>query len=161
MELFRSLSRHLTVQNWMRLLNSGTLKVGRNLCVTVAIDHLTVDGFHDELKLSAKTPKERCLDESVKSKNFIWFVEMNITSVLRLTYWNSTNSGAQDYPKHSSKTSGTLGEKFGKELFWWQTLSRWTKKRRVRIPQHEAQPEGGDLARIVDNSKKRRWTIKI
>ena len=38
----------------MRLLNSGTLNRGRNFCVTVANDHLTVDGFHDELKLSAK-----------------------------------------------------------------------------------------------------------
>ena len=28
--------------------NSGTLNRGTNLCVTVAIDHLTVDGFHDE-----------------------------------------------------------------------------------------------------------------
>ena len=45
----------------MRLLNSGTLKVGRNLCVTVAIDHLTVDGFHDELQLSSKNTKGKAL----------------------------------------------------------------------------------------------------
>ena len=50
----------------MRLLNSGTLNRGRNFCVTVANDHLTVDGFHDELKLSAKKiPQERRFDESV------------------------------------------------------------------------------------------------
>ena len=30
----------------MGLLNSGTLNRGRNLCVTVAVDHSTVDGFH-------------------------------------------------------------------------------------------------------------------
>ena len=54
MELLKSLSRHLTVQKDLRLLNCGTLNRGRNLCVTVAIDHLTVDGFHDELQLSAK-----------------------------------------------------------------------------------------------------------
>ena len=54
MELLKSLSRHLTVQKDLRLLNGGTLNRGRNLCVTVAIDHSTVDGFHDELQLSAK-----------------------------------------------------------------------------------------------------------
>ena len=70
----------------MRLLNSGTLNRGRNLCVTVAIDPLTVDGFHDELQQSAKTSKERRFDESVESKNFIWFVGMNITPFLFLTY---------------------------------------------------------------------------
>ena len=54
MELLQSLSRHFTVRKDLRLLNSGTLNRGRNLCVTVAIDHTTVDGFHDELQLSAK-----------------------------------------------------------------------------------------------------------
>ena len=46
--------RHLTVQKDLGLLNGGTLNQGKNLCVTVAIDHSTVDGFHDELQLSAK-----------------------------------------------------------------------------------------------------------
>ena len=41
----------------MRLLNGGTLNRGRNLWVTVAIDHLTVDGFHNELQPSAKNTK--------------------------------------------------------------------------------------------------------
>ena len=54
MELLESLNRHITVQKDLRLLNSGTLNRGRNLCVTVAINHLTVDGFHDELQLSSK-----------------------------------------------------------------------------------------------------------
>ena len=44
----------ITVQKDLRFLNSGTLNRGRNLCVTVATDHSTVDGFHDELQLSAK-----------------------------------------------------------------------------------------------------------
>ena len=70
---------------------------------------------------------------------------MNITSVLRLTFWHSTNSGAQHYPKHSPNTSGTRVEKFGKELLWKQTLSRWLKNRRVRIPQRK-------------NSTRRRWS---
>ena len=65
-----------------------------------------------------KIPKERRFDESVESKNFIWFVGMIITPFLFLTCWNSTNSGAQYYPNHSSNTSGTRGEKFGKELLW-------------------------------------------
>ena len=54
MELLKSLGRHLTVQKDLRFLNSGTPNGGRNLCVTVAIDHSTVGGFHDELQLSAK-----------------------------------------------------------------------------------------------------------
>ena len=54
MELLKIVRRHLTVQKDLRLLNSGTLNRGRNLRVTVAIDHSTVDGFHDELQLSAK-----------------------------------------------------------------------------------------------------------
>ena len=65
-----------------------------------------------------KIPKERRFNESVESKKFIWFVEMIITPFLFSTDWNSTNSGAQYYPNHSSNTSGTRGEKFGKELLW-------------------------------------------
>ena len=45
----------------LRLLNSGTLNRGRHLCVTVAIDHSTVDGFHDELQLSAKKTEGKAL----------------------------------------------------------------------------------------------------
>ena len=61
MELLKSLSRHIIVQKDLRLLNSGTLNRGRNLCVTVAIDHLTVDGFHDELQLCAKNTVGKAL----------------------------------------------------------------------------------------------------
>ena len=50
MELLKSIRRHFTVQKDLGLLNSGTLNRGRNLCVTVAIYHLTVDGFCDESK---------------------------------------------------------------------------------------------------------------
>ena len=52
---------------------------------------------------------------------------MIITPFLFLTHWNSTNSGAQYYRKHSLNTPGTRREKFGKELLWKQTLSGWTK----------------------------------
>ena len=38
---FENKRRKTTVQNSMGLLNSGTLNRGRNLCVTVATDHLT------------------------------------------------------------------------------------------------------------------------
>ena len=65
-----------------------------------------------------KIPKEKRFDELVESKNFIWFVGMNITPFLFLTYWNYNNSGAQHYPKHSPNTSGMRGEKFEKELLW-------------------------------------------
>ena len=37
MEFLKSLSRNLTVVKYLRLLNSGTVNRGRNLCVTVAI----------------------------------------------------------------------------------------------------------------------------
>ena len=57
MELLKSIRRHFTVQKDLGLLNSGTLNRGRNLCVTVAIYHLTVGGFRDELQLSAKNTK--------------------------------------------------------------------------------------------------------
>ena len=40
-------------------------------------------------------------------------------------------------------------------------LEQVDKNRRVRILQHEAQREGDDLTQIGDNSKNRRWTIKI
>ena len=40
-------------------------------------------------------------------------------------------------------------------------LEQVDKNRRVRIPQHKAQREGDDLAKIGDNTKNRRWTIKI
>ena len=132
--------RSVTKQNFSRPTWNHFLEFGLNLrrwpwndwkvyvdTVTVAIDHSTVDGFHDELQISAKKTKERGFDESVESKNFIWFVGMNITPFLFLTSWNSTNSGAQHYPNRSWNTSGTRGEKFGKELLWYQTLSRWTK----------------------------------
>ena len=53
--------RNTAVQKDLRLLNSGALNSGRNFCVTVAIDHSTVDGFHDELKLSSKNTKGKAL----------------------------------------------------------------------------------------------------
>ena len=40
-------------------------------------------------------------------------------------------------------------------------LEQADKNRRVRIPQQNAQREGDDLAQIGDNTKNRRWTIKI
>ena len=73
----QSLSRHLTVQKILTLLNSGMLNRGEVLCITVAVDQSTVDGFHDELQLSAKKkkPYKRYIDESVESKNSIWIVD--------------------------------------------------------------------------------------
>ena len=40
-------------------------------------------------------------------------------------------------------------------------LEQVNKNRRVRIPQRKAQREGDDLAQFGNNSKNRRWTIKI
>ena len=53
MELLKR--RHLTVQKYMGLLNSGTLNRGEVLCDTVAVDHRReklVDEFHEILMLS-------------------------------------------------------------------------------------------------------------
>ena len=84
-------------------------------------------------------------DESVESKYFIWFVGMIITPFLFLTYWNSTNSGAQYYPNHSSNTSGTREREVWKGTLMVADLEQVEKNRRVRIPQRKAQREGGDL----------------
>ena len=151
MELLRSLRRHLIVQKKMGLLNSGTLNRGRNLCVTVAIDHSTVDGFHDELQLSAKKyPRKGASTKQLSQRIFFGSLAWVSLHFCFLTYWNSTNSEAQQYPKHSPNTSGTRGD-----------LEQVDKNRRVRIPQRKAQREGDDLDHIGDNSKDRRWTIKI
>ena len=120
----------------MRLLNSGTLNRGINLCVTVAIDHLTVDGFHDELQLSAKNTEGKAL---------------------RLTYRNSTNS----VPETLSKYVWYAGGEVWKGTLLVADLEQVDKNRRVGIPQHKAQREGDDLAQIGDNTENRRWTIRI
>ena len=54
MELLKSLSRHLTVQKRFEIAELRYAEWRKELCVTAAIDHSTVDGFHDELQLSAK-----------------------------------------------------------------------------------------------------------
>ena len=52
--------RNLIVQKDLGLQDSDTLNK-RTFCVTVAIDHWTVDGFHDEVQLSAKNTKRTAL----------------------------------------------------------------------------------------------------
>ena len=64
-----------------------------------------------------KIPMERRFNESVESKIFlVRWIDYHSISVFDLLKF--TNSGAQYYPKHSANTSGTRGEKFGKELLW-------------------------------------------
>ena len=79
---------------------------------------------------------------------------MIITPFLFLTYWNSTNSGAQYYPNHSSNTSGTREREVWKGTLMVADLEQVDKNRRVRIPQRKAQREGDDFAHIGDNSQK-------
>ena len=108
-----------------------------------------------------KTSKESRFDESVESKNFIWFIGMIITSFLRVTDWNSTKSGAQYYPNHSSNTPGTREEKFGNELLCKQTLSRWTTKDASEFHNVKLNAKEMISPKLVSISKNRRWTLKI
>ena len=150
-----------TVPNCMRLLNSGTLNRGRNLWVTVAIDHLTVDGFHDELQPSAKKHQRR-FDESVESMNFIWFVGMNITPFLFFsTYWNSTNSGAQYYPKHSSNTSGTRVRESWKGILLVADLEQLDMMDASEFYYVKLNSKDMISPKLVTIPQNRRWTIKI
>ena len=108
-----------------------------------------------------KTPKERRFDGSVESKDFIWFVGMIIAPFLRVTDWNSTNSGAQCYTNHSSNTSGTREEKFGNELSCKQTLSRWTTIDASEFHNIKLNAKEMISPKLVTIPKNRRWTLKI
>ena len=136
----------------MRLLNSGTLNRGRNLWVTVAIDHLTVDGFHDELQPSAKKHQRR-FDEWVESM-FIWFVGMNITPFLFFFLLKFHQFGSTVLHRNTPRIRLVRGER---------KLERNSSGRRpwavghdgrIRILLRTAQLEGHDLAQIGDNSPK-------
>ena len=86
---------------------------------------------------------------------------MIITPFLRVTDWNSTNSGAQYYPNHSSNTPGTREEKFGNELLCKQTLSRWTTIDASEFHNMELNAKEMISPKLVTIPKNRRWTIKI
>ena len=123
-----------TVQICRGLLNSSTLNGGRNFCATVAIDHLTADGFHGILLLSERKIRICRLKGEVPKRKvhrrINWVSELYldrwliitpilfliITQILFLTFWDSTNSGKQRCPEHSSNMSGTQeGRKIGAE----------------------------------------------
>ena len=140
--------------------NSGTLDRGRNLYVTVAIDHLMVSGFHDELQLSAKNTKGKVLRRISWVKGF------------HLVRWNDYHSiSACNRLKFHQVGSTVLHESF-LEYVWYaeREVWKWTlmvadleqvdNNRRVRIPQHKAQREGDDLAQISDNSQKPQMDTK-
>ena len=143
MELLKSLSRHLTVQKDLRLLNSGTLNRGRNLCVTVAIDHSTVDRFHDELQLSAKNSWGKALRRTSWVKEFY------------LVRWSDYHSISIPPIREHSITRITprirlvRGWEVWKGTLMVADLEQVDKNRRVRIPQRKAQREGGDLDKLV------------
>ena len=86
---------------------------------------------------------------------------MIITPFLFLTYLNPTNSGAQYYPNHSSNTPGTRVEKFGKELLWKQTLSRWTKIDASEFHNVKLNAKEMVSPKLGTILKNRRWTIKF
>ena len=138
----------------MRLLNSGTLNKGRNLWVTVAIDHLTVDGFHDELQPSAKKHQRR-FDESVESMNFNWFVGMNIIPFL--FFWPFFE--IPPIREHST-TRNTLrirlvrGERKLERNPYCSRPWAVGHDGRIRILLRKAQLEGHDLAQLGDSFEK-------
>ena len=69
------------------MLNCGMLNRGRNLCVTVANDNSTVDGFHDELQLSAKKTQRKGASTNQLSQRVLFgSLKWKTTSVLRLTF---------------------------------------------------------------------------
>ena len=145
----------------MRLLNSGTLNKGRNLWVTVAIDHLTVDGFHDELQPSAKKHQRR-FDESVESMNFNWFVGMNINPFL--FFW--------PFLKFHQFGSTVLPETLF-EYVWYAGRESWKGILIVADLEQSDMMDASEFYYVKLNSKdmispnlvtvsrNRRWTIKI
>ena len=106
-----------------------------------------------------KKPEERRFDESVESKNLIWFVEMNITSVLRFNLLKFNQFRSTALPE-TLRIRTVRGGEVWKGTLVVADLEQVDKNRRVRIPQRKAQREGDDLAQIGDNSKNRRCTIQ-
>ena len=152
--------RKPSVQNLMGLLNSGTLNRGRNLCVTDAIDHSTVDGFHDELQLSAKNTNGKALRRISWVKEFYLVRWKEHHSIFVFDLLKFHHFGSTALPE-------TLSEYvwYAEGEVWKGTLigSRpWAggQNRRVRIPQCKTQREGDNLAQFGNSSKNRRWTIE-
>ena len=155
MELLKSPSRHLTVQKDLRLLNSGTLNRGRNLCVTVAIDHSTVDGFHDELQRSANNTQGKALQRISWVKEFylVRWSDYHSISVFDLLKFHQF--GSTVLPESLLQYVWYVGEgEVWKGTLMVADLEQVDKNRRVRIPQRKAQREGYDLAQTGDNSQK-------
>ena len=67
---------------------------------------------------------------------------------------NSTNSGAQYYPKHSSNTSGTQLRESWKGILIVADLEQSDMMDGIRILLRKAQLEGHDLAQIGDSFEK-------
>ena len=136
--------RKPTVQNKMGLLNSGTLNRGRNLCVTAAIDHLTVDGFHDELQLSAKNTKGKAL------QRISWVKEFLFGSL----EWISLQCSVSPTEILPIREHGITRNTPRIRLVRGRRSLERNSSGSVRIPQHKAQREGDDFAQIGDNSQK-------
>ena len=139
----------------MRLLNSGTLNEGRNLY------HLTVDGFRDELQLSAKNTSRKALRRIrwVKEFYLVRGNEYHSISVFDLLKFHQFGSTA--LPETLSEYVWYAGGEVWKGTLMAADREQVDKTRRVRIPQRKAQREGDDLAQIGDNSQNRRWTFEI
>ena len=105
-----------------------------------------------------KIPKERRFNESVESKNFIWFVGMIITPFLFLDLLQFHQFGSTVLPESLLEHVWYAG---GDGTLMVADIEQMDKNRRVRIRQRKAQREGDDLAQIKTTPKNRRWTIKI
>ena len=138
----------------MILLNSGTLNRGRNLCVTVAIDHSTVDGFHDELQLSAKNIWRKALQRISWVKEFFLVRWNEFTPLLFFDLLKFHQFGSTVLPETLSEFVWYAEREVWKGTLMVADLEQVDKNRRVRIPQRKAQHEGDDLAQFGDNSQK-------
>ena len=105
--------------------------------------------------------EERRFDESVESLNFIWFVGMIITPFLFFDLLKFHQFGSAALPETLSEYVWYAGRRSLERNSYDSRPWAGGQNRRVSIPQHKAQREGDDLAEFGNNSKIRRWTIKI
>ena len=146
----------------MGLLNSGTLNRGRNLCVTVAVDHLTVDGFHEELQLSAKNTKGKALRRSSSVKEFylVRWNEYHFSAAFNLLKFHQF--GSTVLPETLLEYVWYVGGEVWKGTLMVADLEQVVKNRRVRILQHKSSTRRRwSRPTWWQHQKKRTWTIEI
>ena len=113
-----------------------------------------MDGFHDELQLSANIPKGKRFNEPAESKNFIWFVGDDYHSISASYLLKFYQLGSTELPESLLEYVWYAGGEVRKGTLMVADLEQVDKNRRVRIPQRKTQREGDNLAQIGENSQK-------